>query len=193
MDGTSEQRRATAQAVRAFLLAIGEDPERPGLQRTPERVAEAVRELLGGVGRDPVPALAAGRIPAPRAAVQPVLLRGMRFRSVCEHHLLPFTGAVSIAYVPGRHIVGLGRVHDLVETVSCRLTLQERMGDELVDALMTGLDARGALALVEAVHGCVALRGARHERGDVVTVSARGSLAEPAGRAEVMALLGRGA
>lgn len=189
-----------AAAVRAFLLAIGEDPERPGLVRTPERVAQAAAELLGGTGVDPVPALVAGRILVPGHAetgqglrtaqpVQPVLVRGTSFRSMCEHHLLPFTGTVSIAYVPDAHIVGFGRVHDLVETVTCRLSLQERIGDEIVDALMAGLSARGALALVRAEHGCVALRGARHERGDVLTVSARGLLAEPAGRAEIMALL----
>lgn len=216
--GASIDGPAVEATVAAFLRAIGEDPTRQGLARTPARVAEASRELLGGIGVDPVPALRAGRFAIPlvpdgtyplasgttqpaadasgdvplTGPDQPVLLRGARFRSMCEHHLLPFTGTISLAYVPGDDIVGFGRLHDLVETVTTRLTLQERIGDDIVDALMAGLDARGALAVIDAVHGCVSLRGSRQEHGDAVTVAARGVLARPESRHEVMALIAAG-
>ncbi|MGO2110027.1 MAG: GTP cyclohydrolase I [Pseudoclavibacter sp.] len=190
-------RERMARAVAEFLAATGDDPSRGPLRRTPERVTEAALELLGGIGVDPVPMLQAGRIPlddpaseAAGATDQPVLIRGAAFRSTCEHHLLPFTGTVHLAYVPSDAIIGLGRLYDLVEVVSTRLTLQERIGDDVVDSLMAGLDARGALAVITATHGCVGLRGSRQERGETITVSARGTLAAPSGRAEIMALLG---
>ena len=192
-------------AVREFLAAIGEDPDRPGLARTPERVAEAALELFGGTGVDPVAALAGAKFPvadtsAPSGAAvggaeaatvsQPVVLRDLAFRSMCEHHLLPFSGRVHLAYVPSGSIVGFGRLHTLLETLSARPTLQERLGDELVDAMMTALDARGALAVIEASHACAGLRGSRQQAGVVVTVSARGELSEPIARAEIIALIG---
>lgn len=190
-------RERMQRAIAEFLAATGDDPHRGPLLRTPERVAEAAAELLGGIGVDPVPMLHEGRIPlddpaseAAGVTDQPVMVRGTSFRSMCEHHLLPFTGTVHLAYVPNDAIVGLGRLYDLIEIVSTRLTLQERIGDDLVDGLMAGLDARGALAVIVASHGCVGLRGSRQERGEAVTISARGVLAEPAGRAEIMALLG---
>ncbi|WP_181028436.1 dihydropteroate synthase [Pseudoclavibacter sp. RFBA6] len=224
-------------AVREFLAAIGEDPDRPGLARTPERVAEAALELFGGIGVDAITPLAGARFPvadtqqpfeavpgaagsgAPLAASasavafesasaresvpasastdnatapvsQPVVLRDLAFRSMCEHHLLPFSGRVHLAYVPGDSIVGFGRLHALLETLSTRPTLQERLGDELVDAMMTALDARGALAIIEASHACAGLRGSRQQAGVVVTVSARGELSEPIARAEIISLIG---
>lgn len=192
-------------AVREFLAAIGEDPDRPGLARTPERVAEAALELFGGTGVDPVAALAGAKFPVADTATpsgatvggaeaatvsQPVVLRDLAFRSMCEHHLLPFSGRVHLAYVPGDSIVGFGRLHALLETLCARPTLQERLGDELVDAMMTALDARGALAVIEASHACAGLRGSRQQAGVVVTVSARGELSEPIARAEIIALIG---
>ncbi|WP_181064475.1 dihydropteroate synthase [Pseudoclavibacter sp. AY1F1] len=196
-------------AVREFLAAIGEDPDRPGLARTPERVADAALELFGGIGVDAVTPLSAARFPVSDAAAsagagapapaaagaaapvsQPVVLRDLAFRSMCEHHLLPFSGRVHLAYVPSDSIVGFGRLHTLLETLSARATLQERLGDELVDAMMTALDARGALAVIEASHACAGLRGSRQQAGVVVTVSARGELAEPIARSEIIALIG---
>lgn len=192
-------------AVREFLAAIGEDVERPGLARTPERVAEAALELFGGIGVDVVTPLAAARFPvaddnASRAdgeratpasePSQPVVLRDLAFRSMCEHHLLPFSGRVHLAYVPSDSIVGFGRLHTLLETLSTRPTLQERLGDELVDAMMTALEARGALAVIEASHACAGLRGSRQQAGVVVTVSARGELSDPIARSEIIALIG---
>ncbi|MBF4457308.1 dihydropteroate synthase [Pseudoclavibacter sp. VKM Ac-2867] len=192
-------------AVREFLSAIGEDPDRPGLERTPVRVAEAALELFGGVGVDASAPLASARFPVaeiespfeedagvagPGGVSQPVVLRDLAFRSVCEHHLLPFSGRVHLAYVPSASIVGFGRLHRMLETLSARPTLQERLGDELVDVMMSALDARGALAVIEASHACAGLRGSRQQAGTVVTVSARGELSEPVARAEIMSLIG---
>mgnify|MGYP000100224848 CR=1 FL=1 len=185
------------RAVRELLLAIGEDPERPGLERTPQRVAEAYADYFSGVGADPLAHLAdtvasgdtAAGIPATSDAV---VLRDLAFRSVCEHHLLPFVGTAHVAYLPGERLVGLGRIPAVIDTIASRPQLQERIAEEVADALVAGLDPRGVLVVIDAVHGCVTARGARQERSSTVTVASRGELAEPAARAEIIALIGSG-
>lgn len=176
-----------AAAIAEFLDACGVDRSAPELVRTPERVARAAAELFAGVDVDPVPALRDGRLPAPDQGL--VLLRNVRFRAMCAHHLLPFDGWVHLAYLPGDSIVGLGRLHDLIETVTSRPTLQEVAGEQLVDALMAGLEARGALAVVEARQGCVAVRGPKQYDSDSVSIAARGALEDAGERAEVFRLI----
>lgn len=200
-----DAQRAQA-AVRDFLAACGLDPDSAQFARTPARVAAAAAELFAGVNVDAVAPLIEGRISLdePDAAPsverleavesgQPVLLRNIRFRSVCEHHLLPFDGWVQLAYLPGDSIIGFGRLYDLVETLSSAPTLQERLGDELVDAIMTGLDARGAIAVLEARQGCVADRGPRQSDSETVTLATRGAFNNPDARAEVLRLIALGA
>lgn len=131
-------------------------------------------------------------VPAEDAVGNLVLVRNVRFRSMCEHHLLPFDGWVHLAYLPGDSIIGFGRLYDLVETVSSRLSLQERLGEDLVEAIMEGLDALGALAVVEARQGCVADRGPRQADSDSVTLAARGSLRDPQARADALRLISLG-
>ncbi|GAA1061982.1 MULTISPECIES: GTP cyclohydrolase I [Agromyces] len=185
------------RAVRELLLAIGEDPERPGLERTPQRVAEAYADYFSGVGADPLVHLAdtvasgdtAAGVPATSDAV---VLRDLAFRSVCEHHLLPFIGTAHVAYLPGERLVGLGRIPAVIDTIASRPQLQERIAEEVADALVAGLDPRGVLVVIDAVHGCVTARGARQERSSTVTIASRGELAEPAARAEIIALIGSG-
>lgn len=167
------------RAVAELLEALGEDPSRPQLARTPERVAAAAREWFAGSDAEPDEALREARFLGGADAPAEVALAGIPFTAFCEHHLVPFTGTVDLAYEPREHLVGLGRLYDLVELVSRRLTLQERMGELLVDALMAGLDARGAIAVVDATHACVASRGGRHGRGRTVSTHARGSLGGP--------------
>ncbi|KAB1640848.1 GTP cyclohydrolase I [Gulosibacter chungangensis] len=121
-----------------------------------------------------------------------VLLRNIRFRAMCEHHLLPFDGWVHLAYLPGDSIIGFGRLYDLVDTCSSKLILQERLGEDLVDALMAGLDAQGALAVIEARQGCVADRGPRQADSDSITLAARGSLTDPQTRADALRLIALG-
>lgn len=192
---TEVQLERAAAAITELLAACGLDADSPQFARTPERVAEALGEFVAGVGVDPVPALRDNRIPLDEAAhadAQVVLLRNIRFRALCEHHLLPFDGWVQLAYLPGEAIVGLGRLYDLVETCAARPTLQENFGETLVDALMLGLDARGAVAVVEARQGCVADRGPRQSDSETVTLAARGVLAPPQQRADVLRLLALG-
>ena len=183
------------RAVHEILLAIGEDPDRPGLQRTPARVAEAYADFFGGLDVDPLSHLADSvPIGANEAGVpatsDAVVLRDLAFRSVCEHHLLPFVGTAHVAYLPGDRVVGLGRIPAVVDTLAARPQLQERLAEEIADALETGLDPKGVLVVLDAQHRCVTTRGSRQERSSTVTIASRGVLAEPAARAEIMALIG---
>ncbi len=179
-------------AVAELLLAIGEDPSRPGLETTPRRFAEAYGEFFSGVGEDPLAHLAE-TFPlleaAGDASHQPVLLKGIAFRSVCEHHLLPFTGTASVAYLPGDRVVGLGKIPRVIDTLASRPQMQERLTEQIADAMDAGLAPRGVLVVLEAVHGCVSARGVRQVGSSTVTVASRGTLAEPAARAELIALI----
>jgi GTP cyclohydrolase I len=181
-------------AVAELLAAIGEDPARPGLQATPRRVAEAYAEFFAGIGEDPQQHLSdAGELDADAGELgELVLLRDIDFRSICEHHLLPFTGVAHVAYVPDRRIVGLGRLPRVVETLSSRPQLQERLGEQIADALEEGLEPRGVLVMLDARHGCVNARGTRQVDSTTVTVATRGSLSEPAAQAAVLAMIATG-
>ncbi len=119
-----------------------------------------------------------------------VILREIPFYSMCEHHLVPFHGTASVGYIPGDHLVGLGRLADVVEVAAARPQVQERLTEQIADALEAGLAPRGVLVVLGARHECVAARGPRQHRSSMVTVAARGELAEPARRAEVLALVG---
>lgn len=180
-------------AVADILVAIGEDPSRAGLSDTPQRVAQAYADFFSGVGVDPVTHLADTVELEPGHLGELVVLRDVAFRSMCEHHLLPFLGVAHLAYVPSSRVVGLGRLPRVVETLASRPQLQERLTEEIADALATGLDAAGVLVVLDAVHGCVSARGVRQANSSTVTVASRGTLRDPVERAEVMALIGSGA
>ena len=188
-------RERIAALVRELLEAIGEDPDRPGLRQTPERVADAYGEFFAGVGEDAAAPLArtisVSRGPAPDTLPSgAVMLRDILFRSVCEHHLLPFRGHAHLAYLPGEQVVGLGALPKVVEILSSRPQVQERLGEQIADVIAASLDARGVLVVLEATHECVTMRGGRQPDASTVTIAARGELAEPAARAELVALLG---
>lgn len=188
-------RERIAALVRELLEAIGEDPERPGLRQTPERVADAYAEFFAGVGEDAAAPLArtisVSRGPAPDTLPSgAVMLRDILFRSVCEHHLLPFRGHAHLAYLPGEQVVGLGALPKVVEILSARPQVQERLGEQIADVIAASLDARGVLVVLEATHECVTMRGGRQPDASTVTIAARGELAEPAARAELVALIG---
>ena len=187
-------RDRVAAAVRDILAAIGEDPDRPGLKTTPQRVADTYAEFFAGVGEDAAAPLAhtisVSRGPAPDTLPSgAVLLRGVRFRSVCEHHLLPFTGHAHVAYLPGEQVVGLGALPKVIDTLAARPQVQERLGEQIADTLAGSLDARGVLVVLDAVHQCVTTRGGRQSEASTLTIAARGELADPAARAEIIALL----
>ena len=187
-------RERVAAAVREILVAIGEDPARPGLKATPQRVSDAYAEFFAGVGEDAAAPLAhtisVSRGPAPDTLPSgAVVLRDIRFRSVCEHHLLPFAGRAHIAYLPGEQVVGLGALPKVVETLAARPQVQERLGEQIADTIAGALDARGVVVVLDAHHECVTMRGGRQPDAATVTIAARGELAEPAARAEIMMVL----
>jgi GTP cyclohydrolase I len=182
-------------AVAEILAAIGEDPARPGLSTTPARVAESYADFFSGLGVDPLTHLAsASELDLPKGELgELVLIRDIEFRSICEHHLLPFTGVAHVAYVPERRIVGLGKIARVVETLASRPQLQERLTEEIAQAIADGLAPRGVLVVMDAAHGCVAARGVRQPKSSTVTMASRGSLRDPVERSGVLALLGTGA
>ena len=188
MSGIVDRDRV-ALAVRELLIAIGEDPDSEELASTPGRVAEAYSEFFSGVGKDPV-ALLSDAVPVGVDTGELVLVRDIALRSVCEHHLLPFRGRAHIAYRPGAKVVGLSALPKVVDTLASRPQVQERLGEQIADALVAGLDPEGVLVVLEASHGCVADRGVKQVEATVVTLASRGSLSQPALRAEALALIG---
>ncbi len=188
-------RARVERLTRELLEAIGEDPGRPGLKQTPTRMAELYSEYFAGVGEDASAPLAhtisVTRGPAPDTLPSgAVLLRDIRFRSVCEHHLLPFAGRAHLAYLPGEQVVGLGALVRVVETLAARPQVQERLGEQIADTIAENLDTRGVLVVLDASHGCVTMRGGRQPEASTLTIAARGAYTEPVARAELITLIG---
>ncbi len=177
-------------AVAEILAAIGEDPARAGLATTPQRVAQAYGDFFAGLGQNPLDHLAETIELRDDELSELVLLRDIEFRSVCEHHLLPFVGLAHVAYVPDKRVVGLGKLPRVVETLASRPQLQERLTEEIADALHEGLEPRGVLVVLDAVHGCVSARGVRQAKSSTVTMATRGTLSDPVERAGILALIG---
>ena len=177
-----------AQAVRLLLEAIGEDPERQGLRDTPRRVADACEEIFSGIGRDPADEL---DVTFDTDHEEIVLVRDIPFQSVCEHHLLPFIGRAHVAYIPrGGRITGLSKLARAVETASRRPQVQERLTQEVAEAIVRRLDPLGVMVVIEAEHLCMTMRGIRKPGAVTVTSVVRGVMAESAAtRAEALALL----
>ncbi|WP_348788921.1 GTP cyclohydrolase I FolE [Leifsonia sp. NPDC080035] len=188
---TGFDRARIEAAVAEILAAIGEDPSRPGLVRTPSRVADAYAEFFAGVGKDAAEELG-DPVPLERGSAETVILRDIEFRSVCEHHLLPFLGVAHVAYLPGEEVVGLGRIPRVIETLAARPQLQERLTEQIADTVESGAQARGVLVVLDAAHTCVTTRGARQTNATTVTIAARGAFADPVARAELVTLIGRG-
>ncbi|GAB3604605.1 GTP cyclohydrolase I FolE [Conyzicola nivalis] len=184
--------RRIEAAVAEILAAIGEDVTRPGLQATPKRVAAAYAEFFSGLAVDPLDHLAEAVDLEAGQLGEVVIVRDIRFRSICEHHLLPFIGTAHVAYVPDRKVVGLGSLAHVVETLADRPQLQERLGEEIADAIDTGLDPLGVLVVLDAAHQCVTTRGPRQSTSSTVTLASRGTLSETSSRAEIISLIGGG-
>ena len=174
-------------AVREILLAVGEDPDREGLQETPARVARMYAEMFSGLHADPRQLL---RKTFTQKYDEMVLVRDIEFASTCEHHLLPFLGKAHIAYLPAGKIVGLSKLPRVVEVLAHRPQVQERMTEELADLLMEELKPRGVGVILEATHTCMTIRGVRKPGGICTTSSMRGTFREnQATRNELMALI----
>ena len=175
-----------ARAVEELLLALGQDVGRPGLERTPERVARSLQEML-----TPLP-FEVTKFPNDEGYDELVLVRDISFSSLCEHHLLPFTGVAHLAYLPRTHIVGLSKLARVVDRYSRRLQVQERMTQQIADWLTDELEPRGVGVVVEAEHLCMRVRGARAAGSHTTTSALRGRLRDdPRTRAEFLSLVRR--
>jgi GTP cyclohydrolase IA len=182
-----------ARGVREVLIGLGEDPDREGLQETPARVARAYRELVAGTHEDAGEHLA--RVFSQETSGGgAVILRGIEFVSLCEHHLLPFTGVAHVAYLPaGGQVAGLSKLARTVDVYARRLQLQERLTAQVADALDAHLDPLGVAVVIEAEHSCLRLRGARKSNAHMVTTAFRGALHRDQGlRTEVLSLMRTG-
>jgi GTP cyclohydrolase IA len=177
-----------ARGVRLILEGIGEDPERPGLKETPQRVAEMFAELTSGMREDPHEYV----VPLPGDKHdEMVIVKDISIASMCEHHLAPFVGKCHIAYIPkdGR-ILGLSKLARLAETFSRRLQLQERLTTDIANTLFEGLKPIGVMVVIEAEHTCMTLRGIRKASAKTVTSAVLGGFRkDPRTRAEAMALI----
>lgn len=174
-------------AVREILLAVGEDPDREGLRETPARVARMYAELFRGLRADPRRHL---KKVFTEKYDEIVVVKDISFESICEHHLMPFVGKAHIAYLPGGKVVGLSKLARVVEDISRRPQVQERMTELIADLLMEELDAKGVAVIVEAVHTCMTVRGVRKPGSTCVTSALRGAFrTNPSTRAEVMTLI----
>lgn len=176
-------------AMREFLYAIGEDPDREGLQDTPARVARACAELFAGMHEDPSAHLL--RQFHEDGHEEMVIVRDIAFTSMCEHHLLPFTGRAHVAYIPRKgRITGLSKIARCVEGFARRLQVQERMTSQIADAITDTLDPLGVLVVVEAEHMCMTARGIQKPGSLTVTSAVRGSMqADEKTRAEALSLI----
>lgn len=175
------------RAVREILLAVGEDPDREGLRETPDRVARMYAEVFQGLHQDP-------RIHLSKLFTQKydemVLIRDIRFVSFCEHHLLPVVGRAHVAYIPNGRVIGLSKIPRVLDILSRRPQMQERLTEELAELLMHELDAKGVAVVIEGTHSCMTIRGVNKPDSSFVTSAMRGTFKERlATRTEVMSLI----
>ncbi|WP_182379014.1 GTP cyclohydrolase I FolE [Nocardioides sp. WS12] len=175
-------------AVRELLAAIGEDPEREGLRETPARVARAYAELTAGLRMTAEDVLTTT---FDIGHDEMVLVRDIELWSMCEHHLVPFTGVAHVGYIPAESgkITGLSKLARLVDVYAKRPQVQERLTTQVADSLMELLDARGVIVVIEAEHLCMTMRGVRKAGARTITSAIRGSMHNPATRAEAMSLI----
>lgn len=186
-----DQARAEA-AVRELLIAVGEDPDREGLQETPARVARAYAEVFAGLHVDPTEVLAKTFSEDHRELV---LVRDIPIYSTCEHHLVPFYGKAHIGYIPGKDgkVTGLSKLARLADLYAKRPQVQERLTSQIADALMEKLSAHAVIVVIECEHLCMAMRGIRKPGATTTTSAVRGGFqTSAASRAEVLSLI-RGA
>jgi GTP cyclohydrolase I len=184
--------QAAQAAVRTLISWLGEDPNREGLRDTPARVARAMREMTSGY-RDRPGAILARRFA--EDSDEMIVVRGISFQSLCEHHLLPFHGRAHVAYLPGPSggVVGLSKLARLVECYARRLQVQERMTRQIARDIMEHLEARGAAVLIEASHACMINRGVRQPASMMVTSAVLGSFRDDArARSEFFSLAAPG-
>ena len=161
--------RPIEDSVRTILSAIGEDPERPGLEDTPSRVKRMLDEMTAGYAIDPDEVLNNAIFPVDYSEM--VVVKDIPFHSLCEHHILPFAGTAAVAYIPKQRVIGLSKIPRVVDMYARRLQIQERFTQQVADFLMERLEPKGVGVVVEATHLCASMRGVR-KPGMVMTTSA---------------------
>ncbi|HEY8458579.1 MAG TPA: GTP cyclohydrolase I FolE [Actinopolymorphaceae bacterium] len=178
------------RAVRELLIAIGEDPDREGLKDTPARVARTYAEMFAGLRMSPESVLSTA---FDLGHDEMVLVKDIEVWSVCEHHLVPFTGVAHIGYIPNAkgEITGLSKLARLVDVFAKRPQVQERMTSQIADALVAQLSPRGVIVVLECEHLCMTMRGVRKPGAKAVTSAVRGQFRDAATRAEAMSLIGQ--
>ncbi len=184
-------REKISAAVKQFIEAIGDDPDRTGLRETPQRVASMCEELFAGIGRDSAEEI---KVLHAEKHDEIVLVRDIPFYSLCEHHLLPFLGKAHVAYIPGGHrVTGISKLARVVELEAKKLQLQERLTTDIAENLVRALQPRGTMVVIEAEHLCMTMRGVRKPGSVTVTSVVRGIFREnSATRAEAMSLIHAG-
>lgn len=181
---------AIEDAVRTILGAVGENPQREGLLETPRRVAKMYAEMFQGLHQDPGRHL---EVTFPEEYDELVLVRDITFTSMCEHHLLPFTGVAHVGYLPNGRVTGLSKLARVVEEISRRPQVQERMTQQIADLVENKLHSAGVAVVVQAEHSCMCMRGVKKPGSSTVTSALRGVLkTNPSSRAEVMSLITNG-
>jgi GTP cyclohydrolase I len=172
----------------AMIENLGEDQHRPGLVDTPLRFAKAMRYLTAGYEAEPQDVVGSGLFPAEGEGL--VLVRDVEFHSLCEHHMLPFFGRVHVAYLPGEKIIGLSKIPRIVDLYARRLQVQERITEQVADALADLLEPRGVIVIAEARHLCMAMRGVEKQHSATATRAVRGVYAHDAqARQEVLSMI----
>ena len=176
------------RAVREILIAVGEDPDREGLRATPDRVSRSLAELCSGLHTDPADVLATS---FDIGHDEMVVVRDIAVASMCEHHLLPFTGVAHVAYIPSAdgRITGLSKLARLVDVYARRPQVQERLTTQVADALVEHLQARGVMVVLECEHLCMTVRGVRRPGARTTTSAVRGGMREATTRAEALSLV----
>jgi GTP cyclohydrolase I len=169
----NKDKEKIAAAVKMILEAIGEDPTREGLAETPQRVAKMYEELTAGYHDDEKKHLSK-TFDAKSSDI--VIEKDIEFSSMCEHHLMPFFGKIAIAYIPTKRVVGLSKLARTVEVYARRLQLQERLTNQIADAIMDNLDAKGVIVYCEAQHTCMTARGIRKVGSKTITYCTRGEI-----------------
>jgi len=181
---------AIEKAVRTILDAVGEDPNRDGLLETPRRVAKMYAEMFSGLHLEPARHL---QKTFEVECGELVLIRDIEFTSMCEHHLLPFSGHAHVAYIPTSRVGGLSKFGRVVEEIARRPQVQERMTNQIASLIESELDTKGVAVVVQAEHSCMAIRGIRKKGSSTITSSLRGVFkTDTASRAEVMSLINSG-
>ena len=174
--------------VEAMLKELGEEPGRDGLQRTPVRVAKALRFLTGGYDQDPHKILNDALFDV--SYDEMVIVRDIEIYSLCEHHMLPFFGRAHVAYIPNGKVLGLSKIPRLVEMFARRLQVQERLTQEIASVFQEILEPKGVAVVVEAIHLCMMMRGVSQQNAFAITSSLRGEFeSDPKTRSEFMELL----